>query len=236
MIRARVVSRRRRVTASSSAPWPLMVPANTGSPGALSIGSDSPVIGAWLTSDRPARTSPSSGIFSPGRTMIAVPMATRSTGDQLLVIAVADPRLRRGQIHQRPNGFARPLHAARLEPLRDREQQDDRTRFRPLAEKRGADHGHDHQRVDVELEQPDRRPTPVWPEKPRRRPPRSQRGRCSRRRASRAAPGAVNPGPRDRRGEHEPSARPGRGRHDGLFVLEPRPHAGFRHRLDNGVG
>ena len=25
-------------------------------------------------------------------------------------------------------------------------------------------------------------------------------------------------------------------RHDGLFVLEPRPHAGFGHRLDNGVG
>ena len=44
-----------------------MVPANTSSPGCLSTGSDSPVTGAWLTSLSPALTTPSSGIFSPGR-------------------------------------------------------------------------------------------------------------------------------------------------------------------------
>ena len=45
-MRASVVSRRVRVTATSSAPWPLMVPAKTSSPGPLSAGSDSPVMGA----------------------------------------------------------------------------------------------------------------------------------------------------------------------------------------------
>jgi len=43
----------------------LIVPANTSSPTSLSIGSDSPVTGAWLTALPPATTVPSSGIFSP---------------------------------------------------------------------------------------------------------------------------------------------------------------------------
>ena len=73
MMRASVVSRRSRVTRTSSAPRPLMVPANTSSPGALSIGSDSPVTGAWLTSLWPATTAPSSGIFSPGLMTISAP-------------------------------------------------------------------------------------------------------------------------------------------------------------------
>ena len=78
-MRASVVSRRSRVTRTSSAPRPLMVPANTSSPGAFSAGSDSPVTGAWLTALCPATTSPSSGIFSPGRTTITAPGAIRST-------------------------------------------------------------------------------------------------------------------------------------------------------------
>ena len=57
-----------------------MVPANTSSPGPLPTGSDSPVIGAWLTSLSPAATAPSSGIFSPGLTTSTSPMATLSIG------------------------------------------------------------------------------------------------------------------------------------------------------------
>ena len=72
-MRASVVSRRSRVTRTSSAPRPLMVPANTSSPGALSTGSDSPVTGAWLTALAPATTSPSSGTFSPGLTTMTAP-------------------------------------------------------------------------------------------------------------------------------------------------------------------
>ena len=63
----------------SSAPRPLIVPANTSAPGDLSAGSDSPVTGAWFTSLWPATTSPSSGIFSPGRTTITMPGRTAST-------------------------------------------------------------------------------------------------------------------------------------------------------------
>ena len=77
-MRASVVSARRRVTATVSAPWPLIVPANTSSPSPFSTGSDSPVIGAWFTSDRPLRTMPSSANFSPGRTIISAPGSTRS--------------------------------------------------------------------------------------------------------------------------------------------------------------
>ena len=77
-MRASVVSARRRVTATISAPWPLMVPANTSSPSALSTGSDSPVIGAWLTSERPFLTMPSSASFSPGLTIINAPGSTCS--------------------------------------------------------------------------------------------------------------------------------------------------------------
>ena len=79
-MRARVVSRTARVTSTSSAPWPLIVPAKTSSPGARSTGNDSPVIGAWFTSDCPAVTTPSSGIFSPGATSTIAPGTTRSTG------------------------------------------------------------------------------------------------------------------------------------------------------------
>ena len=77
-MRASVESARRRVTATVSAPWPLMVPANTSSPSVFSTGSDSPVIGAWLTSERPFLTMPSSAIFSPGLTIIKAPGSTCS--------------------------------------------------------------------------------------------------------------------------------------------------------------
>ena len=48
MIRASVVSPVALVTSISSEPSPLIVPAKTSSPGFLSTGTDSPVIGAWF--------------------------------------------------------------------------------------------------------------------------------------------------------------------------------------------
>ena len=80
MIRASVVSPRRCVTRTISAPWPLMVPANTSSPGSLAAGIDSPVIGAWFTSLCPDDTTPSSGTFSPGLITTTSPRAMPSTG------------------------------------------------------------------------------------------------------------------------------------------------------------
>ena len=72
-------SRRSFETRMSSAPRPLIVPAKTSSPALLSIGSDSPVTGAWLTALTPATTSPSSGTFSPGLTRMTLPGVMEST-------------------------------------------------------------------------------------------------------------------------------------------------------------
>ncbi len=80
MIRARVLSSARRVTRYSSAPSPLMVPANTGSPTSFSTGRLSPVIGAWLTLERPLVTSPSSAMRSPGFTRTVASSSTCLAG------------------------------------------------------------------------------------------------------------------------------------------------------------
>ena len=133
-MRASVVSRRSRVTRTSSAPRPLIVPANTSSPGALSTGSDSPVTGAWLTALWPATTSPSSGIFSPGRMTITAPVAIASTATRRSPAASRTQRVGRRQIHQRADRVARAVERARFERLRDGEQEDDRRRLGPLAE------------------------------------------------------------------------------------------------------
>src|SRR5690554_7613569 len=68
MMRARVLCPARVVTRYSSSLCWLMLPANTRSPGCLSTGRLSPVIGDWSTADWPASTSPSSPMRSPGRT------------------------------------------------------------------------------------------------------------------------------------------------------------------------
>ena len=80
MMRASVVSCAALVVAISSAPSPLIVPANTSDPSVIVTGTLSPVIGAWFTSLAPATTRPSSGILSPGRTMTCVPTGTSATG------------------------------------------------------------------------------------------------------------------------------------------------------------
>ncbi len=99
MMRASVVSRRNCVTRTSRAPRPLMLPANTSSPGPLSTGSDSPVTGAWLTALTPSMTTPSSGSFSPGFTMMTEPGAIELDRHAALGGAVPDERLggRRGR-------------------------------------------------------------------------------------------------------------------------------------------
>ena len=69
-----------RVTRTAIAPCPLMVPANTSSPGCRSTGADSPVMGAWFTSVSPRTTWPSTGMRSPGRIRTHVPTATSAAG------------------------------------------------------------------------------------------------------------------------------------------------------------
>ena len=52
----------------------------TSSPGPFSTGIDSPVNMASSTAERPSSTTPSTGIFSPGRTTTTSPARTDSTG------------------------------------------------------------------------------------------------------------------------------------------------------------
>ena len=80
MIWDRVVSSPTRV--ASQIRWPawFSVAAETVSPGALSTGMLSPVRADSLTALVPSATTPSTGIFSPGRTMKRSPMCTCSMG------------------------------------------------------------------------------------------------------------------------------------------------------------
>ncbi len=78
MMRARVVSEPTLVARTSSRPPELTVPANTRWPVSFSTGIDSPVMLLSSTAARPATTSPSTGIFAPGRTTTISPGRTSS--------------------------------------------------------------------------------------------------------------------------------------------------------------
>ena len=60
-------------TSMRRAPWLFRNPAKTGSPGATSRGSDSPVIDEVSRLDKPSDMTPSTGILSPGFTRIMSP-------------------------------------------------------------------------------------------------------------------------------------------------------------------
>ena len=77
-IRASVVSVAALVDSTVSDPSPLIVPANTPSPGAFGTGTLSPVMGDWSTPPAPSTTVPSRGTRSPGRTRKRPPTGTRS--------------------------------------------------------------------------------------------------------------------------------------------------------------
>ena len=78
MIWLRVVSSPTRVASQRMKPDWFTVAAETMSPGALSTGMDSPVSAASFTAVSPSITTPSTGIFSPGRTTKISPFCTCS--------------------------------------------------------------------------------------------------------------------------------------------------------------
>ncbi len=80
MICARAVSRRLWWPRSLIMPQFVQRGADHGSPGFFSTGIDSPVSIDSSTAERPSITTPSTGIFSPGRTMTTSPTITSSTG------------------------------------------------------------------------------------------------------------------------------------------------------------
>jgi len=75
-MRAIVVSAAGAVVTTVTKPAVLSVPAYTVSPGRLSTGRDSPVMGDSSNADTPSSTTPSSGTRSPGRTTIVLPTGT----------------------------------------------------------------------------------------------------------------------------------------------------------------
>jgi hypothetical protein len=114
------------VTRTRRLPSPLIVPAITVSPGALSTGFDSPVTIASLTSDSPSTTSPSAGTLAPGRTSSRSPLAQRLTGT--VSVPPSGDALGRvghqfGQLVQRPRRLA---HAAHLQPVAEQHDVDQR--------------------------------------------------------------------------------------------------------------
>ena len=108
----------------------------------------SPVIGAWLTVDDPATTTPSSGTRSPGRISTTAP-ERYIAGGHLRGGAVgrSDVSRFRSEFDERADGVAGALQAERLDQLGDTEQPDHDRGLGPLADDHGADGGHRHQQV-----------------------------------------------------------------------------------------
>ena len=131
--RSRPISARRAwvpvlVTKTTSRPWPLMDAPTTSSPGPTSTGTDSPVSNERSTHDLPSFTTPSAGIFSPGRTTTRSPGRTRSTGTvrsspATSTVASFAPRSSRTRPAS-PAVRARP----RFQRLADQDQRDDHGR------------------------------------------------------------------------------------------------------------
>jgi DNA-binding transcriptional MocR family regulator len=71
-----------RVTWAWSTPWPLIVPARTGSSTRRGTGRGSPVSDDWSTSLSPKVTVASAGILSPGRTRMVSPGARSASGSR----------------------------------------------------------------------------------------------------------------------------------------------------------
>ena len=152
MMRASVESPRSRVTRTSSAPRPLIVPANTSSPIALLGGQrlarDRRLVDVALAGGDPAVER--NLLAGPDDDDVADGDAVHRHAAERAGRGVPHERLGGRQIHQRADGAARALHRARLEQLRQREQEDDGRPFAPLAEHHRAGDGDEHEDVDVE--------------------------------------------------------------------------------------
>ena len=79
-MRANVVSDPTRVARTNRRPFRFTVAEVTWSPFATSTGTDSPVIMLMSTDDVPSSTTPSTAIFSPGRTTTMSSMRTTEAG------------------------------------------------------------------------------------------------------------------------------------------------------------
>ena len=171
----------------TTVPVPLIVPPVTRAPVSFSTGMGSPVTIDSSTELRPSTTTPSTGIFSPGRTRSRSPTVTLVNGD-VLFAPVADPaRLLRRKTEQLANRAARLPSGTKLEHLPEQHERDDDDRrievrldnamnaeaFREDSRRKRSRHAEGVRRPDAERDQrehvraavDDRRP-PALEERP----------------------------------------------------------------------
>ncbi len=126
---ASMVSLPTRSARSTKLPDWLSVPPVALSPGPFSTGTGSPVSMASSTVLRPSSTSPSTGIFSPGRTRRRSP--TCDLVERHLLVAAVLAHAARGlgrQAQERLDRAAGPLARANFEHLAEQDQRDDHGR------------------------------------------------------------------------------------------------------------
>ena len=131
----------------------------------------------------------------------------------------------------------RAIHAARFENLGEGKQERDRRAFGPLADNHRADDGDEHQHVDVERHHARRGPRAACRVDAARQDRDEIRG-ANNQPWAKSSELQKQPGRQGgaRRHDERLPGRRGRGMADRLLVLEPRPHAGLRHRLDDRSG
>jgi hypothetical protein len=224
MIRARVESRRSRVTSTSSAPRPLIAPAallhRQRFAGDRRLVDEAEAV-ANPAVERDLLPRPDDDVIAD---------ADLVDGDNRVDAAATHQRRRRRKVHQGADCAAGALHRAPLEHLRQRKQEDDRRALRPLAERHRAGDGDHHQDVDVEVPREERAPGA-----PRRLRP-GQDHRCRVRHPDQRSEDReilqYQPGDQRQAGQrHQPLARERRPVRPRLLVLEPCPHARLSHRL-----
>ena len=115
-IPARTVPRPTAVARTSSVPEQLRVAPTTVSPAAFSTGRDSPVSIDSSAAEAPAQTTPSTGIFSPGRTRTRSPTWTCPTGIRTSVSPTTTDASRAARARSRPTADSARLRAAASRP------------------------------------------------------------------------------------------------------------------------
>ena len=113
-----------------STPSAFTQPLMTSSPGRTVRGRLSPVRAAVFRVDSPVRTTPSSGIFSPGLTTMVAPMGTSSgVNDGDAAVPGLQIRAVGANVHQRGDARTALADGVGLEQLADLVEQHNRDRF-----------------------------------------------------------------------------------------------------------
>jgi hypothetical protein len=142
--------------------------------------------------------------------------------------------LGRRQVHQRADGVAGAVHAARFQVLREAEEKHHGRAFQPVADRDGADDGNRHQHVHVEGAQTQSAPRAA--DRGHAAKGDGQQRRQLRGRRPPRGVGGQAQGQRRAAGSQHPSTSIGPPGAASLFVLEPCAHARVGDRADNGAG